>query len=141
MEAISRELALPLDDILSDATTVLDRYAGHDEDIVSRLRHLLYRAREIRSLIQKVGATIAPEPKRAQPRPPQRFGDARILVADADETVRRDAHLLLGRHGAVVNSARSSSGKVHSRRDQLAFAFCAISTPYTYIDQRDKKED
>src|SRR6185312_14727722 len=31
VEAISRELALPLDDILSDATTVLDRYAGHDE--------------------------------------------------------------------------------------------------------------
>ena len=63
VEAISRELALPLDDILSDATTVLDRYAGHDEDIIARLRHLLYRAREIRSLIQKVGSTIAPEPK------------------------------------------------------------------------------
>ena len=42
VDAISRELALPLDDILSDATTVLDRYAGHDEDIVTRLRHLLY---------------------------------------------------------------------------------------------------
>ncbi len=41
VEAISRELALPLDDILSDATTVLDRYAGHDEDIIARLRHLL----------------------------------------------------------------------------------------------------
>ena len=63
VEAISRELALPLDDILSDATTVLDRYAGHDEDIIARLRHLLFRAREIRSLIQKVGSTIAPEPQ------------------------------------------------------------------------------
>ena len=43
VEAINRELALPLDDIITDATTVLDRYAGHDEDIISRLRHLLYR--------------------------------------------------------------------------------------------------
>jgi GAF domain-containing protein len=43
VEAISRELALPLDDILSDATTVLDRYAGHDEDIIARLRHLIFR--------------------------------------------------------------------------------------------------
>ncbi|HEY2154822.1 MAG TPA: GAF domain-containing protein, partial [Isosphaeraceae bacterium] len=55
VDIISRELALPLDDILNDATTVLDRYGGHDEDIVNRLRHLLVRAREIRSLIQKVG--------------------------------------------------------------------------------------
>ena len=45
VEAINRELALPLDDIITDATTVLDRYAGHDEDIIARLRHLLYRAR------------------------------------------------------------------------------------------------
>ncbi len=43
VEAINRELALPLDDIITDATTVLDRYAGHDEDIIARLRHLLYR--------------------------------------------------------------------------------------------------
>ena len=69
VEAISRELALPLDDILSDATTVLDRYAGHDEDIIARLRHLIFRAREIRSLIQKVGSTITADPKREAARP------------------------------------------------------------------------
>ena len=63
VEAISRELALPLDDILSDATTVLDRYAGHDDEVINRLRHLLYRAREIRGLIQKAGSAIVPEPK------------------------------------------------------------------------------
>jgi CheY-like chemotaxis protein/GAF domain-containing protein/PAS domain-containing protein len=108
VEAISRELALPLDDILSDATTVLDRYAGHDEDIIARLRHLLYRAREIRSLIQKVGSTIAPEPKRSTPRPAPRFGSARVLVVDADETIRRSAHHLLGTQGATVETARDA---------------------------------
>jgi GAF domain-containing protein len=59
VEAINRELAIPLDDIITDATTVLDRYAGHDEDIIARLRHLLYRAREIRSLIHKAGDELA----------------------------------------------------------------------------------
>jgi CheY-like chemotaxis protein/PAS domain-containing protein len=108
VEAISRELALPLDDILSDATTVLDRYAGHDEDIIARLRHLLYRAREIRSLIHKVGSTIAPEPKRSTPRPAPRFGNARVLVVDADETIRRSAHHLLGTQGATVETARDA---------------------------------
>ena len=65
VQAISREVALPLDDIITDATTVLDRYAGHDEDIIARLRHLLYRAREIRGIIHKVGASIVPQPRRA----------------------------------------------------------------------------
>ncbi|HWE35379.1 MAG TPA: response regulator [Isosphaeraceae bacterium] len=114
VEAISRELALPIDDILTDATTVLDRYAGHDEDIVARLRHLLYRAREIRGLIQKVGSTIAPAPREA-PLPPQRLADARLLVADADEGVRRAAHSLLGRQGATVETARDA-------REALALA-------------------
>ncbi|MBX6315885.1 MAG: GAF domain-containing protein, partial [Isosphaeraceae bacterium] len=83
VEAISRELALPIDDILSDATTVLDRYTGHDEEIVARLRHLLARAREIRSLIQKVGTSIVPGPKRPQPRPAP-LADVRLLVVDAE---------------------------------------------------------
>ncbi len=108
VEAISRELALPLDDILNDATTVLDRYAGHDEDIVARLRHLLYRAREIRGLIQKVGSTLAPEPRRNGPLPQLRLAGAGVLVVDADETVRRAAHQMLGRQGATVETARDA---------------------------------
>ena len=96
VEAISRELALPLDDIITDATTVLDRYAGHDEDIIARLRHLLYRAREIRSLIHKVGSSIAPQPKQSHAATAPRLAGTRILVVDADEAIRRSAHHLLG---------------------------------------------
>ncbi len=116
VDAISRELALPLDDILNDATTVLDRYAGHDEDIIARLRHLLYRAREIRSLIHKVGSTIAPEPRRSSPRPALRLAAARILVVDADETIRQSAHHLLGCQGATVETARDAHEAVAMAR-------------------------
>jgi CheY-like chemotaxis protein len=108
MEAISRELALPLDDILSDATTVLDRYAGHDEDIIARLRHLLYRAREIRSLIQKVGSAMVQDRKAHAPRPALRLASARLLVVDAEETIRKSAHHLLGAQGATVETARDA---------------------------------
>ncbi len=108
VEAIGRELALPLDEILSDATTVLDRYAGHDEDIITRLRHLLYRAREIRGLIQKVGSSIAPEPRQGSPKPPLRLSGARLLVVDADESVRQAAHQFLGRQGATVETAANA---------------------------------
>lgn len=115
VEAISRELALPIDDILSDATTVLDRYAGHDDEVINRLRHLLLRAREIRGLIQKVGSTIAPDAHRAADRPVPKLANARLLVVDAEESVRKAAHTLLGRQGATVETARDA-------HEALAFA-------------------
>ena len=99
---------MPLDDIITDATTVLDRYAGHDEDIIARLRHLLYRAREIRSLIHKAGSTIAPQPKQSPPATAPRLAGTRILVVDADESIRRSAHHLLGSQGASVETARDA---------------------------------
>ena len=108
IEAISREVALPLDDILNDATTALDRYAGHDEEIVARLRHLLFRAREIRSLIVKVGSTLAPEARRTGPPPRRKLAGTEILMVDADETVRKAAHQMLGRQGATVETARDA---------------------------------
>ena len=108
VDAINRELAIPLDDIITDATTVLDRYAGHDEDIIARLRHLLYRAREIRSLIHKAGSAVAPHARPGTPPPAQRLSGARILVVDADESIRRSAHHLLGCQGANVETARDA---------------------------------
>ncbi len=130
VEAISRELALPIDDILSDATTVLDRYAGHDEEIIARLRHLLYRAREIRSLVQKVGSTIAPDPRRSGPRPSQKLAGANLLVVDADETVRRAAHQLLGRHGAIVETARDAHEAIAlARQTDYSSALVDIRLP------------
>ncbi len=130
VEAISRELALPLDNILSDATTVLDRYAGHDEEIVARLRHLLYRAREIRGLIQKAGSTIVPEPPETPPKPPPRLADARLLVVDADEAVRRAAHNLLGRQGATIETARDAHEAVAmARQSTYSAALVDIRLP------------
>ncbi len=106
VQAISREVALPLDDIITDATTVLDRYAGHDDDIIARLRHLLYRAREIRGIIHKVGTTIVPQPRRNPAAAVSRLTGKRLLVVDSDEAIRRSAHHLLGVQGAVVETAR-----------------------------------
>jgi PAS domain S-box-containing protein len=130
VEAISRELAIPLDDIISDATTVLDRYAGHDDEIIARLRHLLYRAREIRSLIQKVGSTIIPQPKRSHAAPAPRLAGTRILVADADEAIRRSAHNLLGHEGANVETARDAHEAIAlMRQSSYSAAFVDIRLP------------
>ncbi len=133
VEAINRELAIPLDDIITDATTVLDRYAGHDEDIIARLRHLLYRAREIRSLIHKAGSTIAPPAKQPPTIAPARLGGARILVVDADESIRRSAHHLLGSQGASVETARDAHEAIALMR-QTAYSAALVDIRLPDLD-------
>jgi two-component system, sensor histidine kinase SagS len=130
VEAIGGALALPIDDILNDATIVLDRYAGHDEEIINRLRHLLLRAREIRGLVVDVGASIAPETHPGPEKPPARFADARLLVVDAEEAIRKDAHHLLGREGATVETARDAHEAIAlARQSEYSAALVDIRLP------------
>jgi CheY-like chemotaxis protein len=108
IEAISREVALPVDEILAAATAVLDRYMGHDPEMADKLRQILASARSLKQSIQKVGEDLAPNrpapgcDKEAHPR----LKGMRILVADNDERMRRSAHGILGRWGCVVETAR-----------------------------------
>ncbi len=108
IEAIGREVALPVDDILAAATAVLDRYIGHEPEMAEKLRQILTSARSLKQCIQKVGEDLAPgaaasDHKRdAHPR----LKALRVLVADSDERVRRTAHAILGRFGCVVETAR-----------------------------------
>jgi CheY-like chemotaxis protein len=108
VEAISREVALPVDDILASATSILERYIGHDAEISDKIRKIIVGARAIKQCIQKVGEDIAPvRPPTVikEPAPPALKG-LRVLVADNDDRVRRSAHGLLGRWGCVVETAR-----------------------------------
>jgi CheY-like chemotaxis protein len=109
VEAISREVALPVDEILAAATGVLDRYIGLDPEMADKLRKILSGARAIKQCIQKVGEDLAPsgtEPGATPPPPRPQLKGMRVLVADNDERVRRSAHHILGRWGCVVETAR-----------------------------------
>jgi CheY-like chemotaxis protein len=108
IEAISREVALPVDEILTAAAAVLDRYIGHDPEMADKLRQILKAARSLKQCIQKVGEDIAPpQPADAAHEPSHlRLKGLRVLVADNDERVRRSAHGILGRWGCVVETAR-----------------------------------
>jgi two-component system, sensor histidine kinase SagS len=108
VEAISREVALPVDDILTAATSMLERYIGHDPEMADKIRKIIVGARAIKQCIQKVGEDIAPARPAAgvqEPIPPVLKG-LRVLVADNDDRVRRSAHGLLGRWGCIVETAR-----------------------------------
>jgi two-component system, sensor histidine kinase SagS len=119
VEAISREVALPVDDILTAATAVLDRYIGHDPEMAAKLRQILAGARAIKQSIQKVGEEMVPATRTLAgcedgTRP--KLKGKRVLVADNDERVRKSAHGLLGRWGCVVETARDAQEAVTMAR-------------------------
>jgi len=108
VEAIHSAVALPVDEILNEAVNVMERYIGHDAEVVGRLQAILRNARQVKQVIHKVGQKMTPAeavpPSVQLPRRPK-LGSRRILVVDADETVRGAAHDLLERYGCIVETA------------------------------------
>ena len=127
IEAISREVALPVDEILAATTTILDRYIGLEPEMADKLRKILAGARSIKQCIQKVGEDLAPATpatatvKEAHPL----LKGLRVLVADSDERVRRSAHGILGRWGCVVETARDAQEALTMARLSTYDAICA----------------
>jgi CheY-like chemotaxis protein len=108
IDAVCREVALPVDDVLADAAWLLERYVGHAPDAAQRLRNVLHNARLIKQSIVKVGESVGsrPLPSTIREPPPPDLKGVRVLVADNDDAVRRSAHALIGRWGGIVETAR-----------------------------------
>ncbi len=112
VEAIHSAVALPVDDILNDAVNVMERYIGHQPDVVERLQQILRNARDIKQVIQKVGQSMAPteaQPPSARVEMRPALVGRRVLVIDADESVRSAAHALLERYRCIVETAHDGS--------------------------------
>jgi CheY-like chemotaxis protein len=127
VEAIHSAVALPVDEILNDAVNVMERYIGHEPDVVDRLQRILRNARDIKQTIQKVGQTMAPAT--AHPAPPQPEREAllgcQILLVDEDASVRSAAHALLERYGCIVEAAPNgvqAMSMVRAMRDHGGYA-------------------
>jgi CheY-like chemotaxis protein len=109
VEAISREVALPVDEILAAATAVLDRWIGIEPEMADRLKQILAGARAIKQAIHKVGEDLVPRltGNSGGIKVHATLHGLRVLVADNDERVRRSAHSILGgKFGCIVETAR-----------------------------------
>ena len=106
-EAIHSAVALPVDEILLDAVNVMEKYIGHEPEVVERLQRILQNARDIKQVIQKVGQKMAPA--QAHPHPPEAqcsaLAERRVLLVDEDISVQKAAHDLLERFGCAVETA------------------------------------
>ncbi|MBT6055733.1 MAG: response regulator [Planctomycetaceae bacterium] len=112
VEAIHGAVALPVDQLLNDTVNVMERYIGHDPDVVERLQRILKNARDIKLVIQRVGEKMTPSYAQSQGRATGQttaLKDRSILVVDADDEVRAAAHSLLERQGCIVETARDGN--------------------------------
>lgn len=118
IEAVNKEIALPIDDVLACASVLLNRQSD-DADAAARLRRILDSARRVKESVSKVGRDLTPmpPPPPAGSAPPDPFGPGDpfplrgkvVLVVDCDERVRRQAHLLMSRLGAKVETAGTAT--------------------------------
>ena len=107
IEAVNKEVALPLDEVLAGATVLLERLGANDPDAADRLRRVLVAARRVKDSIAQVGRDLTAAPKSAAP-----LAGKRVLVIESDERLRRQVHLLLGRLGATAETAGTGADGV-----------------------------
>jgi CheY-like chemotaxis protein len=109
-EAILREVAEPVDEIIQGSTWLLENAVGSNPQIMDRLRDVLKHTRAIKQLIQRAGTEndgrAIDEMDEGDSCPVLRA--KRVLVVDSDHEVRRSAHELLGRLGCDVETAHDA---------------------------------
>lgn len=114
-EKIHSAVAVPVDHILNDAVSVIEKNIGKDPEVVDRLRRILTNARSIRRVIQQIGERMAPTeavPAGVTQQLHQKLCGTRILVVDDDHDVLNDAHTLLERYGCIVETAHAGDEAV-----------------------------
>lgn len=129
VEAIHGAVALPVDEILNDAVNIMERYIGHEPQVVERLQRILRNARDVKQAITKVGEKMTPAkavPAGLQMDEHPQLRSVRVLVIDADESVRSAAHALLERFGCIVETAHDGGEAVFMVRSSPDTAYNVI---------------
>ncbi len=105
-DRLRREISEPTDEILRDATWIMERYIGHDPDVFDGLQRIVAATRRISGQVEEVSQSAAPAtglPSGTPPRAPRpALVGKRILVVDSEPIAREDAHTLLGQMGCRV---------------------------------------
>lgn len=125
VEAVSGEVALPADEILSTATRLLNRTSPGETETIANLQRIIGSVRSIKKSIQAVGENMA-RGRAVTPREAalaEKLRGMRVLVVDGNERVRRAAHALMGRYGCLVETAQSDQEAIDLARNGRYDAF------------------
>jgi CheY-like chemotaxis protein len=113
IEAVNKEIALPLDEVLAGGSVLLEKLQRSDPDSAARLRAMLDAARRVKDSVSHVGRNMVDS---ASTDDLPLLGK-RVLVVDSDERMRRQAHLLVTRLGGIVETAATGADGVAMAAD------------------------
>jgi CheY-like chemotaxis protein len=116
IEAVNKEIALPLDEVLAGTSVVLEKLHLTNPEAVARLRKVLEAARRVKDSISSVGRSMTDAPPAPAAGLP--LLGKRVLVVDSDEPTRRQAHLLLTRLGSIVETAATGADGIAMATDE-----------------------
>lgn len=116
-QRLQQQVACPTDDILADATSILEKYIGHDPDVSETLQRILSNVRQIRSCIGQVSDdspvdVVVPQ-RRVAREHRSTLTRKRILVVDSDPLIRAEAHKILDPQGCLVEAV--ATGEIACR--------------------------
>jgi CheY-like chemotaxis protein len=117
IEAVNKEIALPLDEVLASASVLLEKLHNSDPESTTRLRRILDAARQVKESVTCVGRNLSVSPASAPVILP--LLGKRVLVIESDERLRRASHLLLTRLGATVETASTGIEGVAMAQDAV----------------------
>ena len=106
IDQVSREIALPVDDVLASAAVLLGKFHALDPEVTQHLRRIVANARLVKDCVRKVGQQALANEPAGEPQP---LHGKRILLIEQDERMRKSAHLLLERLGAESESAATAA--------------------------------
>lgn len=118
---VSGEIAGPLNDIITEASTLMEEYIGHD-DLRHHLNAICDNVTEIKKTLKEVATPLGGLLGR---RPTQSVMDPilngkRVLVADDEEIIRETVGGVLRRYGCEVETA-SDGGQATAMVEQRSY--------------------
>jgi CheY-like chemotaxis protein len=115
---VGAELAIPLNDILTEASTLMEDYIGHD-DLRRRLHAVIDNVDKVKRSIKAL--TEAPAVQGLVPRSAERdpvLDGRRILIAEDEDAIRETVADVLTKGGALVVMARDGDEAIAMIRNQ-----------------------
>ena len=106
VELVSREIALPIDEVVASAAVLLKQLGDRDDVVVHHLRKIVGNARLVKACVRRVGEQAADVAVTPAPRP---LAGKRVLVIEQDARLRREAHLVLERLGACAETVGTAA--------------------------------
>jgi CheY-like chemotaxis protein len=106
IEAVNKELALPVDEVLAGAALLYARLHAADPDAAAHLRRIMQNARQMKECVHKIGRDMMVGTGADDASP---LVGKRVLVVEQDGQFRKQAHLMLGRLGAEVETVGTAA--------------------------------